>query len=396
MESKRVLMIAQSTYNYDPRIMRYCKALRELDYEIDVICLKYSDQNKYDVVDGVRVFRIMNRFSLDSIFSYFFFSLTFLFKSFLKTILLVRKNKYSVVHVHNMPDFLVFAALYPKIIGLPVILDIHDLTVELFREKWGAIKFKLFKPILAAVEKICIKFSDKVITVSDQCAEKLIQRGTTKDKITIVMNVPDLRYFAYNEKRNFNRNGKGFHLIYHGTIAGRYGLHNVIKILPTVLEKESDIIFHIIGRMDNEYSDYLKDLTKDLNLDNHVIFEEIVPYYEVSNRLKSADLGIALSENNEYANLGIPTKIFEYAAVGLPVIVTDLVSVRSTFRDSSMIFVNPEDTNQIANEIIKIVNNPEGRRSLAKNANVDLKQVSYEVMCERYLDLLNSIENIVN
>ena len=74
-------MIAQSTYDYDPRIMRYCKALRAQEYEIDVICLKYNDQTKYDVVDGVRVFRILSRFSLDSIFSYFFYSMLFLIKS---------------------------------------------------------------------------------------------------------------------------------------------------------------------------------------------------------------------------------------------------------------------------------------------------------------------------
>jgi len=384
-------MIAQSTYNYDPRIMRYCKALRDLDYEIDVICLKYHDQSNYDVVDGVRVFRIMGRFSLDSIFSYFFFSLVFLFKSFFKTISLSRKNKYSVVHIHNMPDYIVFAALYPKLRSIPVILDIHDLTVELFKEKWGAMKFKLFKPVLTSVEKISIMFADKVITVSDQCAKKLIQRGTKEDKITIVMNVPDLRYFTYDEDRRINGNENGFQLIYHGTIVSRYGLHNVIKVLPIVLQKIPKIVFHLLGRTDNEYCNYLKDLVKELKVENNVIFEELVPYYEVGNRLKSADGGIVLSENNEYANYGIPTKIFEYAAVGLPVIATNLSSIRSAFRDCSMIFVDPENSIQIANEIINIANNPESRKNLSKNAKEDLEKVSYQVMHKRYIDLIEKI-----
>lgn len=381
-------MIAQSSYNYDPRIMRYCKALRDLEYEIDVICLKYNDQSDYDVVDGVRVFRIMRRFSLDSIFSYFFYSMVFLYKSFFKTISLVRKNQYSVVHVHNMPDYIVFAALYPKLSGVPVILDIHDLTVELFKEKWGAMKFKLFKLVLASVEKISIMFADKVITVSDQCAEKLIQRGTKEDKITIVMNVPDLRYFTYYEDGRFNGNEDGLHLIYHGTIVSRYGLHNVIKVLPIVLQKIPKIVFHLLGRTDNEYCNYLKDLAKELKVENNVFFEELVPYYEVGNRLKSADVGIVLSENNEYANYGIPTKIFEYAAVGLPIIATNLSSIRSSFRDCSMIFVNPENSIQIANEIINIESNPESRKKMTKNAKADLEKVSYQVMHKRYIDLI--------
>jgi len=390
MKPKRILMIAQSTYNYDPRIMRYCKALRELEYEIDVICLNYNNDSKYEEVDGVRVYRIMRRFSIDSIVTYFFYSLFFLINSLIKTISLSRKNSYSLVHVHNMPDYLVFAALYPKLKKVPVVIDIHDLTVELFKEKWGPGKFKFFKPVLAGIEKISIKFADEVITVSDQCAEKLLERGLKKDKLTIVMNVPDLRYFTYHEN-GANKTDSKFHLIYHGTIVGRYGLHSVIKVLPLVLQKNPNIVFHLIGRLDSEYGIYLQELVKELKVEKNVIFEELVPYYEVGNRLKSADVGIVLSENTEYSNFGIPTKIFEYAAVGLPVIVTNLASVNSAFRDCSMIFVDPDNTSQIANEIIRISTNSESRKILARNARADLEKISYQVMVKRYINLIDKI-----
>ena len=45
--------------------------------------------------------------------------------------LLHLRRRYHVVYVHNMPNFLVFAGLLPKITGARIVLDIHDPTVEL-------------------------------------------------------------------------------------------------------------------------------------------------------------------------------------------------------------------------------------------------------------------------
>ena len=95
MKQKRVLMIAQSNYDYDARIIRYCKALQQNDYQIDIICLQYGKQNKFDVVDGVNVYRIMKNFNQDSIFSYVFYSLIFLLRSFFKTFSLSNKYQYT-------------------------------------------------------------------------------------------------------------------------------------------------------------------------------------------------------------------------------------------------------------------------------------------------------------
>ncbi len=56
-------------------------------------------------------------------------------------------KKYDLVHVHNMPDFLVFAAAVPKLMGSKTILDIHDIVPELYCSKFGissnSVVFKL-------------------------------------------------------------------------------------------------------------------------------------------------------------------------------------------------------------------------------------------------------------
>ena len=43
------------------------------------------------------------------------------------------KRRYDLVHVHNMPDALVFSAMIPKLLGAKLILDLHDPMPQLMQ-----------------------------------------------------------------------------------------------------------------------------------------------------------------------------------------------------------------------------------------------------------------------
>jgi len=44
---------------------------------------------------------------------------------------------YRLIHVHNMPDVLLFSALVPRLLGAKILLDLHDPTPEVFRVIYG-------------------------------------------------------------------------------------------------------------------------------------------------------------------------------------------------------------------------------------------------------------------
>src|SRR5208283_2523971 len=74
-----------------------------------------------------------------------------------------KQNRYDVIHIHNMPDFLVFAAWCPKLTGAKLILDIHDVVPELFESKFET-KFKAtYFILLTTIERLSAKFVDHVI-----------------------------------------------------------------------------------------------------------------------------------------------------------------------------------------------------------------------------------------
>lgn len=389
----RVLMIAQSFYDYDARILRQTSALIDNGNNVDIICLGNGNYSKQESINNVNVYRIMRKFPQEKIFIYVLFSIIFLFKAMYKSLILMLKNKYDIVQIHNMPDYLVFASLFYKLKGTPIILDIHDLTVELFKEKWGKKNFNLIKTLLIFVEKISTKYADNIITVSDQCGLKLQERGVPKEKLTIVMNVADSSKFHYYKERKFEVINRNLRLIYHGTIAERYGLHKGIKALPAVVKQIPGTIFNIYGNVNSEYGKLLKELVADLSLKDVVVFNDTVPYEEVYKYINSSDLGIIMSQNASYAQFGIPTKTFEYASLGLPFIIYDLKSFRNVYREESVYYVDYKDISQMSNAIINLCKNPEMRNKMSVNAYADIQKVSSEVMKQRYLNLINSLNN---
>ncbi|MFZ2322562.1 MAG: glycosyltransferase family 4 protein [Ignavibacteriaceae bacterium] len=388
MKQKRVLMIAQSFYEFDARILRQTSVLVANNYNVDIICLNNKNSPKTENIGGVNVYRIMKKFQQDKVGLYIINSLIFLFKALLKSVTLYPKKRPDVVQIHNMPDYLVFSAVFYKVLGIPVILDIHDLTVELFKEKWGEKKFKMLKPILTLSERLSVKFANKVITVSDQCGERLIERGLPKEKLTIVMNVADSDYFKYYQQRKFKKIEEGLRLIYLGTIAERYALHKSIHALKEVTNKIPHTTFKIFGNINTEYGNSLKKLVDELKLTENVIFCTSVPYKDVSSHLNSADMGIIMSQNAQYAQFGLPTKSFEYASVGLPFIIYDLKTFRTVFREESVCYVDHNDINQISQAIINLCFDPERRQKMSINAQLDVNKVSSDIMKQRYFNLI--------
>ncbi len=385
----RVLMIAQSSYNYDARIVRYCKALREVGAEIHVICLNYGKQNKTEEIDGIKLFRVMKSFNQDIIISYIFFSLIFLIKSLFKTIVLMTKHEYSVAHIHNMPDYLVFSAIPLKLRGVPVLLDIHDLTMELFKDKWSEKKFARYKSFLKFSERISCTFADKIITVTKECVDKLVSRGIKESKISLIMNSPDDKSFSFDTERFLKHETAKFKILYNGTIAKRFGLHYTIKAMKNVVSSIPAIEFHIYGNIENHHTRELRELSKNLNLSDKIFFHPLIPYQKINELLKSFDLGMVTYEKSEDMNLAFPTKAGEYALTGLPFIISDLISVKNIFTSDSVVYINPEDTEALSKSIISLYTDPGYRKMLAYNAYKDVQRITWEIMKNKYFILIN-------
>jgi len=110
----------------ETRVEREAQALLTEGWEVDVICLQDEGEPSIEEVDNVMVYRLPVRRSgkgfLQQLLEYF----TFFFLAFGKLTSLHLKKKYQTVQLHNLPDFLVFAGMVPKLTGSRLILDLHE------------------------------------------------------------------------------------------------------------------------------------------------------------------------------------------------------------------------------------------------------------------------------
>jgi hypothetical protein len=131
--TKRACMLYYMKFKGSAILYREAKALREKGFEVDIICLRESkDEKVIQSYDGLNLFFIQSRpISEQKAALYFLRLLFFCLKAFFVISYLGLKKRYDIVHVTSPPDIIVFSALIPKLLGAGIILDIHDIGPEL-------------------------------------------------------------------------------------------------------------------------------------------------------------------------------------------------------------------------------------------------------------------------
>ena len=117
----------------ETRAAREALAAVEAGWEVDVIAMRRPGEPCEEIVDGVRVFRLpLSHTRGVGAFAMAREYVGFTVMASVKLAALTWRRRYRIVHVHNPPDFLILAALVPRLLGARVILDIHDVSSELF------------------------------------------------------------------------------------------------------------------------------------------------------------------------------------------------------------------------------------------------------------------------
>ena len=305
----------------ESRVEREALSLIANGQEVDVICLRGNGEPAVSVEDGVHVYRLpVTRHKGKGIGVQLFEYLAFFILAFAKVTSLHRKRKYGIVQAHNLPDALVFAGLVPKLTGSRLILDLHDLMPEFYAARFhGSMKSWPVR-ILRWQEYLSCRFADQVITVTELWRQKLIQRGVPPEKVSVVMNVANDRVFYRSPGLSSAALNNGhFNLIYHGQVTERYGIDLAIQAIHLLRDEIPGLRLTVHGRGD--YVDELQALTEKLGLGERVEFStHYVPTAELPGLIRSADAGVVPYRQDVFTDEILPTKLMEYAALGIPAI----------------------------------------------------------------------------
>jgi glycosyltransferase involved in cell wall biosynthesis len=375
----------------DARPRKQAELLASNGFRVDIICRgQTQNEAKVERFGNVTAYRVLKNSNNEKAHSYVLDSLSFFLVAFLKLQILHIKKRYDLIQIHNMPNFHVFTAIIQKLFGASIVLDLHDLTVELLEAKWPGNKYAFLKAADKFLEKISCKFADALITVSEGCKARLVERGNPSSKITLVLNSANQNIFKFDKKRQFEEVNENAILLYHGTIAEHFGLHIAIEAMSEVVKKIPNSKFYIYGKYYPTYKNRLEDKIRDLNLEESVFLFGIITLEECYLKIREADIGIVPYVNNDYENIGLSNKTFEYTASGLPVVASRLFSLKSIFDEDCIQYAEPENPADFADKIIKLCKDPQLRKEKTLNACNALSKISGEVMDRRYINLIIS------
>lgn len=391
MASVRVATITFDFYPFDPRVRRLAEAAADAGDAVDVICIRQPGEKRFEVYNTVRIYRVpmgrgFGRSLPLTMLSWFWFMLL---AGALVSWLHVKRG-YDVIHVHNMPDFLVFAALFPRLFGAKVILDVQDVSPELMAAKAGGRLRAVVTRLAIWQERLSILFAQHVVTVGWPFEELLLQRGAPRGKVSILLNSADPKMFPASRRHvppsASAQEDKPLILMYHGTMAHRTGLDVAIRAFAQARRVVPNLRFDLQGR--GESKPALKQLAEELGVGDAVVFSDPCPSDKIVDFVAHGDIGLIPYRVDGFEELVLPTKAYEFAWMQRPMIASDTRGIRSMFRAESLILCEPDNPEAFAVAIVDLALHPEKRAALVANASVDYLPYRWETMAERYQQLL--------
>lgn len=387
---RRLCMVVHERYPDDARVRREAEALRDDGWEVDVVCLREHGERAYDESGGVRIFRLpVRRHRGSRLVVYLLEYLQFFLLASLRLAGLHALRRYDAVQVHNMPDFLVFTALVPRLLGARVVLDMHDLVPELYSVRFGGDQNHPAARLTRWAERRSIAFADHVITAGEPFRRRLVARGVPPEKVTVIMNSADPRLFKATPRQVSQESRNGFSLIYHGGLFERYGLDVAVRAVARLRHAIPSLRLDIYGP--GEAAPMLERLIDELDLRDRVRLGGNLPIDAIPQLIDQADLGVVPYRRNPFTDLLYPSKAFEYIVMGVPVIMSRTGAVVELFGGVPDMFFQPEDVDDLAAHILRLYHHPERRQQLLEQARRSYAPFAWERQRKAYVLLMRRI-----
>jgi len=381
-------MVAYTFYEADNRVRRYAEELAKRGDEVDVIALRRDGQPPYEVIRGVHVYRIQKRLIDEkNPFSYLKKLLEFFLRSGWLLSLRHLRFRYDIIHVHSVPDFQVFAALFPRLMGAKVILDIHDIVPEFYASKFKVGERSLIFRLLLLMEKLSTAFSSHVIISNHLWHTKLTKRSVRPEKCTTIINFPDPTIFSYHP-RLVSANGD-FVICYPGTLNWHQGLDVAIRAMSLLRDRAPNLKLLIIG--DGPEREKLKGMVKKHRLEGRVVMSGFIPIEQVADTMAKIDLGVVPKRKDSFGNEAFSTKIMEFMAMGVPVIASKTRIDQHYFSEQLVLFFESESEKDLAARILELLHDRAKQAAFSERGLNFIRQNNWGVKKGMYLDLVDRL-----
>lgn len=385
-------MLTHSYYEEDPRVRREAESLVAAGRPVDVYALRRREDRATETIEGVHVVRLgVQRHQGAGMRTYLLEYVAFLIRAGIALTVAHRRRHYGLVQVHTLPDFLVFAAVPLRFVGVPVILDLHEAMPEFFRSRFRGRAGRAGHALLRLQERLATRFATAVVTVNDALGDRLLTIGVPASRLTVVPNAPSLARFdpARHPARSFMADGT-LRLVYAGALSPIYELDVVLEAMARLVEQRPQlpVCLDLYGRDFAEVP--LHDRAAALGLSDRVVFHGRIPIEDVPAAIAGADVGLAPTRQSAFTDFSLSTKAYEYAAMGRSVVASRLPMVERIFGDDVVTY-EPGHADDLAAALLRLIDEPEIRDRRVNRALARVRGLGWEHEAPKYTALVESL-----
>jgi glycosyltransferase involved in cell wall biosynthesis len=395
--SQRVGMLVHGSYLMDGRVRRQAECLASAGFQVHVVSIRKEAPSKhyrepaYEVVNGVHIYRLPLVKKRGSKLRYVFEYGAMTLLGIWKLALLHLRNRLDVVHIHNMPDLLVMAGLFPRFTGSTLVLDVHDPMSELFQANYRLTESSLVIRLLNVEERICYRLAEHLVTVSIPMAESVATKaGVLPGAIKVVHNFPDLHSFPVREDRArwpYSRDGLTF--LYSGTVTEHYRLDIAVRALAEVSRSIPNVRLLILGT-GNRLQEIFT-LGRQLGIADKIEHLKPVRIEAVKEVMANCDVGITTHQSGNFADLYFSTKIVEFMTQGIPVISSRTATISKYIPENSVFYFEPLQVDDLVRQILMMYSNPAIVLDRIRNARVLTSELNWQEEERRFISLYRDL-----
>ncbi|GAB6168148.1 glycosyltransferase family 4 protein [Clostridium carnis] len=370
MNRRKICHISTAHSENDNRILfKECSSLKNAGY--DVYFIVTSDKEKK--INGVNITPLTNNSSR-------------LYRMFFK-----RKEAYKkalelnadIYHFHD-PELIALGVKLKKA-GKKVIYDVHeDMPKQILSKSYlGPLWIrKIISKGFNKYEKINAKKFDGIVTILDELKDKF--KLYNSNSITIKnYAIKDVIYKSKSKERNIDSNK--FVILYIGSITRIRGVKEIIRVTERF---KGQVELWLIGTWETEE---LKKECENLSGYKYTKYFGVFNSNELYTYVKAADLGISTLHPTPNYKKSIPTKVIEYMACELPVVLSNFEYWKALFGDVG-IYVDPLNINDIADAINYYIHNKQERKIIGKqNKKIFEEKFSWDTEEKKLLELYENL-----
>lgn len=359
----------------------YTKDLIKGGFPYKIVTYRYIWPDFMHVLGYSQTLKNGSRLKLSTYLLFPFFS----FFGTLALINLVRKEKINIISSHWILPNGFFAFIASLILKVPYIVSLPGSDVYLAK------KNKIF----AMFARITADNALAIVADSPRFLAEILSLGV-KAKNTEIIPYPVIMEKKKSSLREISKLRERLKLkkdnlviLAVGRLVYKKGFDYLIKAMPLIIKKHSNIRLIIIG--DGDLREELENLVLKLNLSTHVKFvgnvnrKDLVTYYNLS------DIFVAPSVKDKEGNMDDqPVSLIEAMACGKPIVATNFPGIALTVRDgiNGYLFAEKNVKDLIAC-LEKLIESSKLRAEMGKESKkIVLNEITDKKIGERYNNLI--------